>query len=210
MESARTMAKAIGVRHIVVESDQMSDERFLSNPAERCYFCKTWVFGKLVGIAKEMGDWVIIDGSNADDRDDYRPGMRANQELGILSPLQELGFTKQEIREQSREWGLPTWSQPAMACLASRIPYGTRITPEVLRRIDASETALRNLGFEQVRVRHHGNIARIELPASDLSGFIESCAENGIVEKLKSIGYAYVTLDLEGYRTGSMNEVLDD
>ena len=208
IQSARKMAKTIGARHIVVESDQMADEKFLSNPAQRCYHCKTHVFGKLAAIAKELGDFVVIDGSNADDLKDYRPGMKANLELGIRSPLQEAGFTKTEIRTLSKKLGLPTWNQPALACLASRIPYGTWITPEVLRRIDASETAIRKLGFEQVRVRHHGKIARIELPAGELSDFIKSCTENGIVEKLKSIGYVYITLDMEGYRTGSMNEVL--
>jgi uncharacterized protein len=209
IESAERMARALGVRHLVVQSDQMEDERFVSNPAERCYFCKTRVFGKLADIARELGNYTVVDGSNADDRNDYRPGMKANRELGILSPLQEAGFTKKEIRALSREWGLPTWNQPALACLASRIPYGTRIIPEILARVDASETAIRGLGFAQVRVRHHGNVARIELPAGDLGKFIQSAADNGLVAKLRSIGYAYVTLDLEGYRTGSMNEVLD-
>lgn len=209
IQTARKTAKAIGVKHIVVESEQMSDEKFLSNPAERCYHCKTRVFGKLTGIAKQLGDYVIVDGSNADDRKDYRPGMKANLELGILSPLQEAGFTKAEIRSLSKKFGLPTWNQPALACLASRIPYGTRIIPEILERIDAAESAVRGLGFEQVRVRHHGNIARIEIPAESLAKFVQSAADNGLVTKLKSIGYAYVTLDLEGYRTGSMNETLD-
>jgi uncharacterized protein len=208
IESAGRMASAVGVRHIVVHSDQMEDEGFLSNPAERCYFCKTRVFGKLAEIAKELGNYTVIDGSNADDRNDYRPGKKANRELGILSPLQEAGFTKKEIRELSRERGLPTWNQPSLACLASRIPYGTRIIPEILERIDASETAIRELGFEQVRVRHHGNVARIEIPAGDLARFVQTAAGNGLAAKLKSLGYAYVTLDLEGYRTGSMNEVL--
>jgi len=209
IESAEKMARAIGVKHIVVQSDQMEDERFVSNPAERCYFCKSWVFGKLADIAKELGNYTVVDGSNADDRNDYRPGMKANRELGILSPLQEVGFTKKEIRAFSREWGLPTWNQPSLACLASRIPYGTRIIPEILERIDASETVIRELGFAQVRVRHHGNVARIELPAGELGKFVQSAADNGLVAKLKSIGYAYVTLDLEGYRTGSLNEVLE-
>jgi pyridinium-3,5-biscarboxylic acid mononucleotide sulfurtransferase len=210
IQSARRTAKAIGVKHIIVESDQMADEKFLSNSAERCYHCKTRVFGKLAAVVKELGDYVVVDGSNADDRKDFRPGMKANAELGIRSPLEEAGFTKQEIRTLSKRLGLPTWNQPSFACLASRIPYGMRITPEVLKRIDASETLLRRLGFEQVRVRHHGNIARIELPSGEFSALIKSADENGIVEKLKSIGYAYVALDLEGYRTGSMNEVLRD
>jgi len=208
IQSARKMSKAIDVKHIVVESDQMSDVKFLSNPAERCYHCKTHVFGKLADIARELGNYTVIDGSNADDRNDYRPGMKANRELGILSPLQEVGFTKAEIRAISKEWGLPTWNQPALACLASRIPYGTRIVPDILKRIDASEITVRELGFEQVRVRHHGNVARIEIPAGDLVRFVRSAADNGLVAKLKSFGYAYVTLDLEGYRTGSMNEIL--
>jgi uncharacterized protein len=208
IESARKAAKAIGVRHIIVRSDQMADDRFLSNPAERCYFCKTRVFGKLADIAREMGNYIVVDGSNADDRNDYRPGMKANRELGILSPLQEAGFTKKEIRSLSKKWGLPTWNQPSLACLASRIPYGTRINPEILRRIDAAETFLRNLGFPQVRVRHHGNLARIELPQKDFSRFWKSGNPARITKKLKSIGYAYVTLDIQGYRTGSLNEVL--
>jgi pyridinium-3,5-biscarboxylic acid mononucleotide sulfurtransferase len=209
IRSSRDAAAAIGVRHIVVESDQMDDERFLSNPAARCYHCKRNVFGKLAVIARELGDFTLVDGSNADDRGDFRPGMRANRELGVLSPLQEAGFTKTEIRALSREWGLPTWNQPSLACLASRVPYGDRITPDILARIDAAETLLRGLGYPQVRVRHHGSLARIELPPGQLAGFLKTCGENGLVRKLKSIGYVYVTLDVEGYRTGSMNEVLD-
>jgi uncharacterized protein len=176
IQSARKMAKAVGVNHIVVESDQMADDKFLSNPAERCYFCKRKVFGKLSNIARELGDYTVVDGSNSDDLNDFRPGMKANRELGVVSPLQEAGFTKKEIRFLSRKWGLPTWNRPSLACLASRIPYGTRITPEILERIDAAETAIRKLGYGQVRVRHHGNLARIELPAVDLSKFLKSAA----------------------------------
>lgn len=205
---AKKLARSIGVRHILVRSGEMEDEAFLSNPPERCYECKRRVFGSLKALAADRGFSFVIDGTNADDAGDFRPGRKALHELGIVSPLQETGLTKREIRGLSRKLGLPTWNHPALACLATRIPYGSRITPEILNRIDAGETWLRSLGFVQVRVRDHGDLARIEIAAGEMhrartSGFFAKA-----VRKFKSIGYRYVTLDLEGYRTGSLNEAI--
>jgi pyridinium-3,5-biscarboxylic acid mononucleotide sulfurtransferase len=205
---AKRLARSIGVKHLLVRSGEMEDEAFLSNPPDRCYECKRRVFGSLRALAAERGFGFVIDGTNADDAADFRPGRRALHELGIVSPLQEAGFTKREIRVLSKKWGLPTWNRPALACLATRIPYGTRITPGILKRIDAGETWLRRMGFLQVRVRDHGDLARIEIAAGEMgraraSGFFAKAAA-----KFKSIGYRYVTLDLEGYRTGSLNEAI--
>lgn len=208
LEAAKILAKEMGAQHVVLQSDEMTDEQFVANPPERCYHCKKRVFAKLVALAKEKQLASVIDGSNLDDVRDFRPGVKALRELNIRSPLQEAGLTKEDIRELSHHMGLPTWNQPALACLASRIPYGNRITPELLKRIDQAEAYLRQLGFIQLRVRDHGAIARIELLPDDRKVLIEDSLVHEIVQKLKSLGYHYVTLDLEGYRTGSLNEVL--
>jgi pyridinium-3,5-biscarboxylic acid mononucleotide sulfurtransferase len=205
---ARKLARRIGVRHLTVESGDMRDPSFLANPPDRCYRCKKRVFRALKAVAAERGIGTVVDGTNADDASDYRPGRRALRELGIVSPLQEAGLTKREIRKLSRERGLPTWNRPALACLATRIPYGTRITPPVLKRIDASETALRAMGFVQVRVRDHGDLARIEIAAAEMDAVRKPGLFSKIVKRFKAAGYRYVTLDLEGYRTGSLNETL--
>jgi len=208
LEAAKIMAGDIGAVHVVLRSDEMNDEQFVANPPERCYHCKKRVFAKLEALAKEKHLACVADGSNTDDQKDYRPGVRALKELAIRSPLLEAGLTKADIRALSRDLGLPTWNRPALACLASRIPYGSRITPPVLKRIDEGEAFLRHLGFVQVRLRDHGVIARIELLAEDRKVLIEDSLVNEIVQKMKSLGYRYVTLDLEGYRMGSLNEVL--
>jgi uncharacterized protein len=205
---ARTLAESFGVRHVVVSSGEMTDNAFLANPPDRCYHCKKKLFTQLLDLAKENAIPFVIDGSNKDDRKDYRPGVKALRELGVRSPLEEAGLTKDDIRALSKEAELPTWDRPALACLASRIPYGTRITPELLKKIDEAETFLRQLGFMQVRVRDHGVIARIEMLPDDRKVLIEDSLVIEIVQKLKSLGYLYVTLDLEGYRTGSLNEAL--
>jgi uncharacterized protein len=186
----------------------MTDETFLANPPDRCYHCKKKLFSKMADLAGENGAAFVVDGSNKDDLKDVRPGVRALRELGVRSPLEEADMTKDDIRALSKEAGLSTWDRPAMACLASRIPYGTRITPEGLKKIDEAEAFLRQLGFLQVRVRDHGDTARIEVLPDDRKVLIEDSLVAEIVQKLKSLGYRYVTLDLEGYRTGSLNEVL--
>jgi pyridinium-3,5-biscarboxylic acid mononucleotide sulfurtransferase len=205
---AKRLARKIGARHILVRSGEMEEDAFLANPPERCYVCKKRVFGSLRVLAAENGFRHVIDGTNADDAGDFRPGRKALRELGVLSPLQEAGLTKKEIRVLSRKWGLPTWNRPALACLATRIPYGTRITPQLLKRIDAGETFLRKAGFVQIRVRDHAGIARIEIAPDEMPKVRKPGLAARIVKKFKSLGFAYVTLDLEGYRTGSLNEAL--
>jgi uncharacterized protein len=209
VKEAMETAKRLGITVLRIETDELKDAAFVANPPDRCYFCKRELFGKLVAIGKQRGiDWVA-DGSNIDDLNDYRPGGRAAAELGIRSPLREAGFTKQEIRELSRRMGLPTWDKPAFACLSSRIPYGTRIEPVILTRLDEAEQFLKSLGFRQVRVRHHGDIARIEVEQQEIERLAKPEIRRQVADKFKELKYLYVALDLTGYRTGSMNAVLD-
>lgn len=191
-----------------IDTDELADEAFAANTPERCYFCKRELFGKLAAIGRERRIRWVADGSNVDDLDDYRPGGRAAAELGVRSPLREAGLTKAQIREISRRLGLPTWDKPSFACLSSRIPYGTRIAPAILTRLDAAEAFLKDLGFRQVRVRHHGDIARIEVESAAIGRLAEPEIRRRVAERFKTLGYLYVTLDLDGYRTGSMNAVL--
>lgn len=204
VRDAVEMCETLGVKRKVIKTDEFSDENFVSNPKERCYFCKKELFTKLLEIARQNNIPFVLDGSNYDDKSDFRPGTKAKKELGVKSPLMDLGFTKQDIREHSKEMGLPTWDKPSYACLASRIPYGTRITEGILANIREGEEFLKSLGFRQVRVRHHGHIVRIELDKPVL----DEEQMNNISQKFEDLGYTYVTLDLKGYRTGSMNEVL--
>ena len=209
VKEAMETAVRIGITVLRIETDELKDAAFAANTPDRCYFCKRELFGKLVAIGKQRGiDWVA-DGSNIDDLNDYRPGGRAAAELGIRSPLREAGLTKQEIRELSRRIGLPTWDKPAFACLSSRIPYGTRIEPDILMRLDEAERFLKGLGFRQVRVRHHGDIARIEVEQQEIERLAKPEIRRQVDEKFKELKYLYVALDLTGYRTGSMNAVLD-
>lgn len=208
LADAKAFTASIGVEHIVIRSEELDIAGFAENPKDRCYFCKKELFTKVFEIAKERGIAYVADGSNADDTGDYRPGMRAMRELGAVSPLLDAGLTKREIRLLSKEMGLPTWDKPSFACLSSRVPYGEKITPEKLNMIDRAETFLLGLGFRQVRVRHHGNIARIEVGGEERAKFLEDGVMDQTYMALKEIGYAYVTMDLKGYRTGSMNEVL--
>lgn len=201
-------AKKLGATYRIIKTAEFEDENFISNPPERCYYCKKGLFSKLVGIAKEEGLGNVADGSNVSDLSDFRPGTNASKEFGIISPLKDAGFTKEDIRELSRHLKLPTSDKPSLACLASRIPYGTRITKEILDKIDKGEKYIRDLGIKQVRVRHHGNIARIEVEQEDIEGLVEGGIADKIDRKFKELGYQYVTIDLKGYRTGSMNEVL--
>lgn len=205
---AEQLAAAMGVRLIHLETNELDDERFAANPPERCYYCKSELFAKLSELAAANGLKYLLDGANADDVADFRPGTRAEKEFHVRSPLREAGLTKDEIRALSRHFGLPNWDKPSFACLSTRFPYGVRITEEKLTQIDESERFMRALGVGQLRVRHHGEIARIEVSAPDIELVIRHRAE--IAAKLKSLGFAYVTLDLLGYRTGSMNETLSD
>ncbi|MFQ5863103.1 MAG: ATP-dependent sacrificial sulfur transferase LarE [Candidatus Brocadiales bacterium] len=206
LEAAKRLAKEIGITHLIIETKELDIKGFSDNPPERCYFCKSELFEKLKDIASKEGYANIVDGTNIDDTQDYRPGTKAAQELGVRSPLKEVRLTKEDIRKLSKDLGLPTWDKPSYACMSSRFPYGEAITPENLAKVSSAEDFLRQMGFKQFRVRHHGTIARIELTPEDLPLALKK--RNAIVDALKKIGYTYITLDLQGYRTGSMNEVL--
>jgi len=209
-EQARIFAQELGVRHELFEVHELSNPEFVNNPKDRCYWCKQRLFADLLKIAAQNHLNYVVDGANFDDGDDFRPGMKAAQELGIRSPLKEARLTKAEIRHFSKEFGLPTWNKPSFACLASRFPYGMKITPENLQKVDRAERFLRQAGVTQVRVRHHDNIARIEVLAEDLPKLVNEQFRKQMVAYFKELGYAYVAVDLEGYRTGSLNEVLQE
>ena len=206
-EGASALARLIGCKHLVFEARGLESPAFAGNPPDRCYHCKKEIYAELLKVARERGLNYVVDGANADDAGDYRPGLRAGKEMGIKSPLLEAGLTKEEIRALSRELGLPTADKPANPCLASRFPYGTTITREGLKQVAEAEKALQEMGFTVVRVRHHANLARIEVSPGSMPAVLEK--SRSIVQKLREIGYAYVTLDLQGYRTGSMNETLE-
>lgn len=208
MEQAGSSAGELDVEHILIHTEEMKDSRFVSNPENRCYYCKKMIFNELIRIAKKRKIPFIADGSNADDMNDIRPGRKALEELGIRSPLAEAGLTKEDIRLLSRKLSLPTWDKPALACLASRIPFGTPITSEKLRRIEQAESFLRKKGLRQVRVRDHGETARIEALPEDFPLFTNARFSGEIVNRLRSLGYIYVTLDLRGYLPGSLHEMV--
>ncbi len=202
-------AQKIGAKQVVIDSEELEIEGFSDNPPNRCYLCKKALFSKIKDWARQNSIQHVADGANVDDLGDYRPGNQAAKELGVISPLQEAGLNKDEIRTLSKELGLPTWDKPAFACLASRFPYGQRITSEKLRQVDQGEHFLLNLGFRQVRVRHHGDVARLEVSADERIKFFDTALMDKIYEKFRRLGFSYVSLDLKGYRTGSMNEVID-
>ena len=208
-DEARTIAERLGVRHMVIRTEELENPKFCSNPPDRCYWCKSELFSKLSTLAKENGLSFCLDGSNYDDTKDFRPGMKAAAELGVRSPLKEVGLSKDEIRNLSKELGLPTWNKPSFACLASRFPYGMKITRENLAKVDSVERLLRERGMIQVRVRHHDTIARIEVLKEDMPRLLEEPLRTHVLSLCKDLGYSYVTVDLEGYRTGSMNETLE-
>lgn len=208
LEDAQKIVGAIGAKHLIIRTREMAKEEFLENPPHRCYICKLTIFSAIQQIASTQGIHIILDGSNKDDDDDYRPGMQALKELGVRSPLKEAGFTKKEIRQLSQRLDLHTWNKPAMACLASRIPYGQRITVDKLKRIDKAENYLRKQGFKEVRVRDHNDLARIEVSPNRIGLLIKTSTLEPIAQTLKSFGYQYITVDMEGYRTGSLNEVV--
>jgi len=206
MRAAQDIAKQIGIRFETVNTQELDLEGYASNPTNRCFFCKTELFDKLRPIADKYDVGTIIYGAIPDDVGDHRPGMDAAKQMGIQAPLIDVNLTKAEIREISKAWELPTWDKPAFACLSSRFPYGMRITRELLRQVDAAEQFLYDLGIRQFRVRHHGGLARIELEAQEITGLLSKTVRRDISTHFKTLGYAHVTLDLQGYRSGSLNE----
>jgi len=207
-EQAAEFARQRRIEHIVLASEETRLPAFVSNGPDRCYHCKKHLFEKLADIAEQRGLRHVAHGANVDDLKDYRPGLRAAEEMGIKAPLLSAGFNKQDIRECSKQMGLATWDKPAMACLASRIPYGSPITIEKLRTIDEAEAFLLARGVTQCRVRHHGPLARIEVRKSDLKKMVDDDLRKDVLRKLRAMGFSYIAVDLEGYVSGSMNRVL--
>ncbi len=208
LEEAKSLAADLGIKHRIIVSEELDIPGYSDNPPDRCYYCKSELFGKIKFIAEQEGYAAVFDGTNADELKDFRPGQKAKKETGVISPLAETGFTKQDIRLWSGKYGLPTASKQSYACLASRFPYGEKITKEKLDRVGQAEYELRNLGFTQFRIRSHENLARLEF----LTGELEKAwhVRKEIVSLCKKAGFNYVTIDLEGYRTGAMNEVLSE
>jgi pyridinium-3,5-biscarboxylic acid mononucleotide sulfurtransferase len=209
LERAQEITGQFGIRHEVVRTDELQNPQYAENPTNRCYFCKQALFVHMGSLAQELSASHILYGQNADDVGDFRPGAQAAQDYGVRAPLQEAGFTKNDVRQLARRWHVPVWNRPAMACLSSRFPYGTPIDAEQLRQVDRAEAFLRQLGYQQLRVRHHTDIARLELPAEDLETLLKDshrCAS--IAAALAEIGYRHVSADLRGFRSGSLNEVL--
>ncbi len=203
---AREFAESLGVKHLVVNTRELDNPDYASNPTNRCYFCKSTLYSDLTRLAEQKGYACVVDGANKDDEGDYRPGRKAARELGVVSVLSEAGMTKAEVRELAKHLDLPTWDKPALACLSSRFPYGQEITPEKLAQVARAEEFLRSRGYGQVRVRHHGEIARLEVGPEEMErAFAE---RDEISAELKTAGFLYVTLDLDGYRSGSLNAVL--
>ena len=208
LRDAIALAEKLGLNHRVVQTKEVERADYLANNPNRCFFCKDELYTHINRTASEEGfDWVA-NGTNTDDLGDFRPGQNAAKQYGVRSPMVEAQLSKAEIRSLSKEMGLPTWDKPAQACLSSRIPYGTPVSVEALTQIASAEEYLRGLGFGQLRVRHHGTVARIEIPPSDFPALLDEEVRNGIAMHFRSIGYSYVTLDLDGFRSGSMNEVL--
>jgi pyridinium-3,5-biscarboxylic acid mononucleotide sulfurtransferase len=201
-------ARAFNLRHEMVPTSEVENPEYRANPANRCYYCKHELYTRLTAIARNRGFNAVADGSNADDRGDYRPGREAAREFGVVSPLDEVGLTKTDIRELARRAGLSTWDEPASACLSSRIPYHTEVTEAKLRTIDAAERVLHDLGFRVCRVRHHDTIARLELGSEEIARAFEPDIAAAIDRELRALGYAHVTIDLRGYRMGSLNDAL--
>jgi uncharacterized protein len=203
---ARRLAERLGARHLLVDTNELDDPRYAENPVNRCYFCKTEVYGRAVEAARTLGVSHVIDGFNVDDRGDYRPGRQAAREHGVRSPLDELGFTKTDIRDAARRLGLPVWDKPALACLSSRFPYGTTITSARLTQVARAERVIHELGFRIVRVRYHGEMAKVEVPSTDIPRLTSPDVWPTIVDHLRDAGFENVEADPKGYRPGSMNE----
>ena len=207
-EEAGKLAEAMGAEHVVIRTNEMDDPNYRANPENRCYYCKSELFGRLNGFIAERGLGAVVAGVNADDYADWRPGIQAGREHDVRAPCAEAGMTKQDIRVLSEQMGLPTFDKPAMPCLSSRVQYGEEITPDKLKQIERAEAFLRSLGFRECRVRHHHNLARIEVPAAEIEAFCRPETRSRIDAALREFGYAYVTVDLRGFRSGSMNEVI--
>src|SRR6188472_789922 len=205
---ALTVAREAGLRHEIIQTSELDRPEYRANPTNRCYYCKHELYTSLTAMASDRGVAVVADGSNADDRGDYRPGRQAAREFGVRSPLDEAGLTKDEIRQLSRQAGLPTWDEPASACLSSRIPYFAEVTEDKLRMIERAENVLRDLGFRVCRVRHHDTVARLEIGREEMARALEPEVADAIDRELRAIGYQHVTLDLRGYRLGSLNDAL--
>jgi uncharacterized protein len=207
LTEAVALAEEIGAKHVVITTGELQDERFAANPRDRCYYCKQELFAQLRSLADRLQHDHLVYGATAADLGDHRPGMHAAEEAGAVAPLLQAGFSKEDVRSLSKQLGLRTWDKPAMACLSSRLPYGTRITGERLSRVERAEELLRRqLGFRQVRVRHHDTVARIEVQPQDFARVSEEPTRGIILSELKQLGYTYVALDLEGFRSGSLNE----
>jgi len=209
LDFAKQIAKQWSVKHIIIETEELNNPDFFNNSKDRCYFCKKELFTKLKTVANQENLNFVVDGANFDDLNDYRPGMRAAAELNVRSPLKEARLTKKDIRKFSKDLNLSTWDKPSFACLSSRFPYGEIITEKGLYQVGEAEKFLKELGFRQLRVRHHETMARVEVLSDEVDKFLDRALRTKVVNKLKNIGYKYVTIDLEGYRTGSMNEVLE-
>jgi len=208
LDGALEFARARGAVHDVIETHEINDPNYAANPANRCYYCKKELYGTLAAIARERGAAAIVDGFNLDDAADYRPGRKAAAEFGVRSPLAECGFTKADVRALAKRMGLEVWEKPALACLSSRFPYGTPITLELLRQVDAAESAVHDAGIAICRVRHHGDVARIEVPLEALARLTEPGVRERIVAGVRAAGYRYVALDLGGYVLGNLNGAL--
>lgn len=204
-KEAKDLARKLGANHLTIWTDELKNKNFQNNPLNRCFYCKDELFTKLNSLAKEKGFNFVLDGANYDDRLDYRPGSQAAQKLGVRSPLKEAKLTKQDICNSAKKLGLPNWNKPAQACLASRIPYHSKISPLKLQKIEEGEKFLRKLGFHQARLRYHQEIARIEVGKDEISKFFSQEIRHKVIKLLRNLGFKYITLDLEGYRTGSMN-----
>ncbi len=208
LAAARRAARALGVEHVLIKTDELGCAAFAANPPDRCYHCKGELFDKILDLARRRGIVAVYDATNTDDLADYRPGRRATEERGISSPLLAAGFSKKDVRSLSRRLGLASWDKPANPCLASRIPYGTPITAETLDRVRAGEKFIRGLGFPVVRLRHHDRLARIEVPAADFARLMKPATARKIAARLRTLGYLWIALDIEGFRTGSLNRAV--
>lgn len=206
---ARTLAESIGIEHRVVATNEFRDPDYVRNDGARCFFCKDELYSRIDELLPELGVKVVCSGANLDDQGDYRPGLKAAAEHHVRHPLQEAGFTKADVRALAKKWGLPVWDKPASPCLSSRLAPGLEVTPERTRRVEEAEAYLRGLGLRELRVRlHEGELARVEVPAAEIARFAEPAVREGLSRKLKSLGFLYVTLDLEGFRSGSLNDLV--
>ncbi len=210
LETAQQIATQIGIRHEILRTEEFNDSNYTANPANRCYFCKTELYDRLQPLVAQLGLAVIVNGANLDDAGDWRPGMQAASEHRVYSPLLECGFTKQDVRALAAEWQLPVWDKPASPCLSSRVAYGEEVTPQRLQMIDRAEQLLRSLGLRTVRVRYHrGDLARLEVPGDAIAHLAEPEIRERLATELKQLGFKFITLDLEGFRSGSQNAALD-